>query len=52
VLLVAALVAGILAVNVLSALVPGLDGLLAVWPVVVLVLVVGTVAVLLRSLRR
>jgi hypothetical protein len=52
VLLVAALVAGILAVNVLSALVPGLDGLLAAWPVVVLVLVVGTVAVLLRSLRR
>jgi hypothetical protein len=48
---VAALVAGILAVNVLSALVPGLDGLLAAWPVIVLVLIVGTVGVLVRSLR-
>jgi hypothetical protein len=52
VLVVAVLVGALLAVNVISALVPGVDGALASLPIVVLVLVVGTVAVLARSLRR
>ena len=52
VLAMALLVAVILAVNVVSALVPGIDGVLASLPIVVLVLVVGTLAVLSRSLRR
>jgi hypothetical protein len=51
VLLVAAIVVGILAVDVLSALIPGMDGLLAGWPVVLLVLVAGTLFVVLRALR-
>lgn len=51
VLLVAAIVAGILAVDVLSALIPGMDGLLAGWPVVLLVLVAGTLFVVVRALR-
>ena len=52
VLLVAALVVAILAINLVSALVPGLDGALASLPVVVLLLVVGTLLILGRSLRR
>jgi hypothetical protein len=51
VLLVAAIVAGILAVDVLSALIPGMDRLLAGWPVVLLVLVIGTLFVVVRALR-
>ena len=45
------LVVAILAINVVSALVPGIDGALASLPIVVLILVVGTVLVLARSLR-
>ncbi len=50
VLLIAALAAGVLLASVASALLPGADGALAAMPVVVLVLVVGTVLVLVRSL--
>jgi len=46
------LVLAILALNLASALVPGMDGALAAWPLVVLVLVVGTVVILARSLLR
>jgi hypothetical protein len=49
--LVATLVAVVLIVNVASALVPGADAALAALPIVVLVLVVGTILVLARSLR-
>jgi hypothetical protein len=52
ILLVAALVAAVLGVNLLSALIPGLDGVLASLPLVVLVLVGGTTVVLGRTLRR
>ena len=45
-------VAIILAVNVASALVPGMDGLLASVPVIVAILVGGTVIVLVGALRR
>lgn len=51
-LLVAALVMAVLATNVVSALLPGIDGILASLPVVVLVLVIGTLLVLVRSVRR
>jgi hypothetical protein len=46
------LVVGILVASLVSALVPGLDRLLAGWPIVMVVLVVGTIWVLARSLRR
>jgi len=52
VLLVAALVAAVLGANLLSALIPGLDGAMASMPLVVLVLVGGTTVVLGRTLRR
>jgi len=52
VLLVAALVIAVLAVNVASALIPGFDGALASLPIVVLLLLVGTLLILARSLRR
>jgi hypothetical protein len=52
VLILGLLVVGILAASLVSALVPGLDGLLAGWPIVMVVLVVGTIWVLARSLRR
>lgn len=52
ILLVATLVAAVLGVNLLSALIPGLDGVLASLPLVVLVLVGGTTVVLGRALRR
>ena len=48
----AALVVGILLINLVSALVPGVDGALASLPVVVLILVGGTALILLRTLRR
>lgn len=51
VLVLAALVAAVLVVNVLSALVPGMDGALASAPIIVLILVIGTVFVLVRSIR-
>ena len=52
VLIVGALVAVVLAVNIISAFVPGMDGALASMPVVVLILLVGTVGVLARAIRR
>jgi hypothetical protein len=52
VLLLAGLVAAVLLVNVISAFVPGMDGALATAPIIVLILVVGTVLVLGRALRR
>jgi hypothetical protein len=50
VLLLAGVVVAVLGVDVLSALVPGLDALLADAPVLVVVLVIGTVGVLLWTL--
>ena len=52
VLLIAALVIGVLVVNVVSAIVPGMDGALASLPIVVVILVAGTLLVLARALRR
>ena len=52
VLVLALVVAVILSLNVASALVPGVDGLLASVPVIVAILVGGTVVVLLATLRR
>jgi hypothetical protein len=51
VLFVGLLVVVVLGTSLLSALVPGLDGLLAGWPIVMAVLVAGTVLVLARSIR-
>lgn len=51
VLLVGALSTGVLLISVVSALVPGMDSTLAAMPVIVLVLVVGTVLVLALALR-
>lgn len=50
--LLAAIVAGVLALNVASAVVPGLDAALAGLPLIVGVLVAGTLLVLLGALRR
>ena len=52
VLLLGALVVAVLAINVVSAAVPGMDGALASMPIVVLILVIGTIVVLGRSMRR
>jgi hypothetical protein len=52
VLLVGVLVLIVLVTSLVSALLPGLDGLLAAWPIVMVVLVGGTLWVLGRSLRR
>ena len=51
VLIIGALVVGLLAFSVVSALIPDIDGTLAAVPLVIVVLVVGTVFVLARSLR-
>ena len=51
VLIIGALVVGLLALSVMSALIPGIDGTLAAVPLVIVVLVIGTVLVLMRSLR-
>lgn len=51
VLIVGGLVVGLLAFSVVSALIPDIDGTLAAVPLVIAVLVVGTVLVLVRSLR-
>lgn len=45
------LVVGLLLASLVSALVPGIDATLAALPVVVVLLVVGTVLVLARSWR-
>ena len=50
-LIIGAIVLGLLAFSVISALIPGIDGTLAAVPLVIVVLVVGTVIVLARSLR-
>ena len=50
-LLIALLVAAILVINVVSALVPGMDGALASMPIVVAILVSGTIVILVRALR-
>ncbi len=50
-LIIGALVLGLLAFSVISALIPDIDATLAAVPVVVVVLVVGTVLILARSLR-
>lgn len=52
VLLMGFLVALVLIVNVLSALLPGMDAALASLPLVVLLLIGGTVLVLARAIRR
>jgi hypothetical protein len=52
VLFLAGLVVTVLAVSVLSALVPDIDGPLASLPLVGLLLVGGTVVILGRTLRR
>ncbi len=51
-IIMAVLVVAILVINVISALVPGMDGSLASWPIVIAILVGGTVVVLLMALRR
>jgi hypothetical protein len=51
VFLIGALVVLILSTSLVSALVPGLDALLAAWPIVMVVLVGGTLWILGRSLR-
>jgi hypothetical protein len=51
VLIVGALVVIVLAAGVISALVPGLDATFAAVPIVIAILVIGTVVVLGRSLR-
>lgn len=50
--LVALLVLAVLATSIVSGLVPGMDGAFAAWPIVVLVLIAGTIVVLARSIRR
>jgi hypothetical protein len=50
-ILMALVVAAVLAANVLSGIVPGMDRVLAALPVLLVVLVVGTGYVLYRSLR-
>ncbi len=50
-LLMALVVVAVLALNFLSSIVPGMDQLLAVAPVLLVVLVLGTAFVLYRSLR-
>ncbi len=52
ILLIVALAVTVLLVSVVSALIPGIDWALATLPIVVLVLVVGTVIVLFGVLRR
>ncbi len=50
--IIGALVVGLLAFSVVSALIPDIDATLAAVPLVIVVLVVGTVWVLARSVRR
>ena len=50
--LIAVLVVVVLVLNVVSALVPGMDGALASAPVVVAILIAGTLLILARALRR
>jgi hypothetical protein len=50
-LVMAVLVIAILVINVISAMVPGMDGALASMPIIVAVLVGGTLLILVRALR-
>ena len=50
-IIIGALVVGLLALSIVSALIPDIDGTLAAVPLVIVVLVVGTVLVLARSFR-
>ena len=50
-LIIGVIVVGLLAFSVVSALIPDIDGTLAAVPLVIVVLVVGTVLVLARSFR-
>lgn len=50
-LIIGALVVGLLAFSVVSALIPDIDGTLAAVPLVIIVLVAGTLLVLARSVR-
>ena len=50
--LIGLLVVVVLVLNVLSAIVPGMDGALAAAPIVVAILVGGTLFVLARAVRR
>jgi hypothetical protein len=50
--LIAGLVVVVLVLNVVSAMVPGMDGALAGVPVVMAILAMGTVLILVRALRR
>jgi hypothetical protein len=52
VVVAAAVVAAVLGIDLASAAIPALDHLLSAAPVLVIVLVVGTVVVLYRALRR
>jgi uncharacterized membrane protein YccC len=49
--IIGALVVGLLAFSVISALVPDIDSTLAAVPLVIIVLVLGTLLVLIRSAR-
>jgi hypothetical protein len=51
-MLIALLVVAVLVLNVISAIVPGMDGALASAPIIVGLLVVGTLLVLARAVRR
>ena len=51
VLIIGVLVVGLLAFSVVSALIPDIDATLAAVPLIIIVLVVGTLVVLARSLR-
>ena len=51
VMLLASLVIVVLVINVISAVVPGMDGALASMPIVVLILVGGTLLMLYRAMR-
>jgi hypothetical protein len=52
VLIIGALVVAVLVLNLVSAFVPGMDGSLAAWPIVIAILVGGTAIVLVGALRR
>jgi hypothetical protein len=51
-LVMALVVAGVLVANVLSAIIPGMDNVIAHVPVLLIVLVASTCAVLFWSVRR
>ena len=51
VLIIGVLVVGLLTFSVISALIPDIDGTLAAVPLIIIVLVIGTVLVLARALR-